>query len=352
MKRIGKAAAWALAVVFLFSLAACKQAPQQEKYSASFFDSFDTVITVYGYAESEEAFNEFLAKVHTRFYELHRIFNAYEEYEDLNNLYSINEAAGKTPLSVPKELRALLNRSLEMYRETDGRVNIALGAVLRLWEQSRAAAIAAPDKASLPDEKALRMAGEHTDIGNLQIDDQAGTVYLADPLMSLDVGAVAKGYACQLVRQEMEAAGYTDFVISAGGNVAAVGNQGDGATPWSVGIQNPDTQMTANLVDTVLVHTAAVVTAGSYQRYFTVKGVRYNHIIDPATLYPATYFDSVTVICEDSFLADFLSTTLFILSPEAGRALVARMDGVEAFWVETDGSVFYSEGYPAFSETY
>mgnify|MGYP002115687551 CR=1 FL=1 len=137
--------------------------------------------------------------------------------------------------------------------------------------------------------------GRHTDLDKVIIDEQTGTVYIEDALLRLDVGAIAKGYACQLVKQELTEAGFESFVISAGGNVCTAGEPAEeGQTAWLVGIQNPDTQAAAEIVDTLEVRDKSVVTAGGYQRYYTVNGERYHHIIDKDTYMPANYYESVT----------------------------------------------------------
>ncbi len=351
-KTLLKVASLAMAILLSVSLCGCGSTSKIQKYSSSFFDCFDTVITVYGYADNQAAFNEFTALVHERFVLLHEQFDAYHEYEGINNVYTVNKKAGVEPVKVSAELFDLIKRSKELYTQTGGKVNIALGAVLDVWSTYRELATKAPDNAVLPDTKELGMAAQHIDINQIVLDEQAQTVYLTDPYMSLDVGAVAKGYVCEVVKNYLTAKKYDSFVISAGGNVVTVGQDIGQGSDWSIGIQNPDTQTAGDVIDTVFAANKAVVTAGSYQRYFTVNGVRYNHIIDPATLMPAAHFDSVTVICDDSMLADYMATTLFILPAEQAMALAEKTQGLEAVWVDTQGAITYTSGYPDYSKTY
>lgn len=343
-----------LAVVMMLLLTGCGCAGRSslQKYSGSFFDCFDTVITVYGYAENKSEFDAFSAAVHEQFLELHEQFDAYHAYEGVNNVYTINQKAGIEPVKVGAELFDLIKRSKELYGQTGGKVNVALGAVLDVWRRYRDLATKDPNNAVLPDIKELSMAAQHIDINAVELNEQEQTVYLTDRHMSLDLGAVAKGYACQIVKDTLVSQQYDSFVISAGGNVVTAGLDTAQESDWGVGIQNPDLQTAGDIVDTVFVSGQSVVTAGSYQRYFTVDGVRYHHIIDPATLMPASHFESVTVICEDSMLADYMATTLFILPAQQAMALAENTPELEAVWIDRTGAVTYTSGYPDYSKTY
>ena len=347
-----KAIAVVLAGCFVLTIYGCGKHIEKRKYSSSFFDCFDTVITVYGYAVDQSSFNEMVALVHDNFLELHEQFDAYHEYENIVNVYMINQNAGGDPLLVSTELYELIKQSKQLYMQTGGKVNVAMGSVLQVWETYREMATKNPDGATVPDSKILNMAAQHMDINNIVLDDQTQSILLTDPYMSLNVGAVAKGYACEIVKDRMINAGYDSFVISAGGNVVTVGHDIAREAAWGVGIQNPDMQTADEIIDTILASDKAVVTAGSYQRYFTVDGKRYHHIIDPASLMPASNFDSVTVICDDSLLADFMATTLFILPPGQAMALAESMNGLEAIWVNTEGEISYTSGYADYSKTY
>ena len=168
------------------------------------------------------------------------------------------------------------------------------------------------------------------------LDEEACTVFFADPALKLDVGAVAKGYAVEQVCRNAPAG----LLVSVGGNVCGTGPKPDGSS-WVVGLQDPDGN--GNL-HTVYVEQQAVVTSGDYQRYYTVNGVQYHHIIDPATLMPGTKWRAVSILCADSGVGDVLSTALFLLDREAGQALLDQFDA-EAMWLDGDGNEYFSPGF-------
>jgi thiamine biosynthesis lipoprotein len=193
----------------------------------------------------------------------------------------------------------------------------------------------------------LTEAAKHTDIECLVIDEENSTVTITDPAMTLDVGAIAKGYAVEMVARSLEERGITGYVINVGGNVRTVGAKGDG-TPWVAGIENPDTDAEEPYVAYLNLTGESVVTSGSYQRYYLVNGKRFHHIIDAETLMPAEGFLSVSVVCKHSGQGDALSTALFCMTLEEGLALVESLPDAEAFWVLPDGTTKQSQGFSAY----
>ena len=331
------------AVVLCALLCGCAAAPAgeeggQKRYEASFLTLFDTVTTMVGYADSQETFTAQAQQIHDELLEYHQLYDIYNDYDGMNNLKTVNDNAGIAPVEVDARILDMLEFSRELYEETGGRVNVAMGGVLSLWHDAREAGIEDPANAYLPDQDALEKAARHADWSNVVIDEEAGTVYLADPDMSLDVGAIAKGYAVERVCETAPAG----MLISVGGNVRATGPKPDGS-PWVVGIENPDG---GDFLHTLYVEDSSVVTSGDYQRYYLVDGQRYHHIIDPDTLYPATRWRSVSILCADSGLADGLSTALFTLSQEDGQKLLDAFDA-EALWMTQDGELLYSPGFQA-----
>lgn len=307
-------------------------------YETTYLTFFDTVTTLKGSAESPEAFDETAARVEEQLEHYHRLFDIYHNYEDLANLKTINDNAGLSPVTVDPEIIALLNDCLRYHDLTSGKTNIAMGSVLSLWHEAREASISGPEKAYLPDAAALNKAARHTDIRCLVIDEDACTVYLSDPDARLDVGAVAKGWASQRIAEELP----PGFLLTVGGNVCATGPKAEG-NPWVIGIRDPRGNADSYLY-TLPVEIGSVVTSGDYQRFFEVNGQIYHHIIDPETGMPGNLWRSVTVVCGDSGLADALSTALFLLPLEEGKALAGQC-GADVLWVDPTGTEFMTSGF-------
>ncbi len=324
-------------------------APVQERFSMSFFDTFDTLITILAYAPDEQTFKAATDAAHAYFQRLHKLYDGYNAYDGINNLYTLNQEAAKGPVKVEPELMNLLLFCRERQPLTQGACNIAMGAVLEIWHDYREAGIADIEHAQLPPMAELQAAAQHTDMADLLLDPERGTVQYADPLLKLDLGAVAKGYAAELVAQQLLASATPSFAINAGGNVRLGNPPLDGRrNAWGIGIQNPRGNVfsapTEDNVETFFAANLSLVSSGDYQRYYLVSGQRYHHLIDPATLMPGAHYQAVTVLTEDSGMADLLSTAAFLLPLEQSRALVASLEGVEALWVLPDGTVEMSEG--------
>ncbi len=343
MKRKHHAVILLLAVILLMGAAALQQNnTQPTRYEVRFFDSFDTITTITGYAKSQEEFEEQTKLLQEKLRHYHQLFDIYHTYEGMNNLKSINDAAGKSPLSVDQDIIELLKLGIEMHQKTNGAVNIAYGSVLSLWHEYREQGTADPEHAKVPPEALIQEKAAHTDISKVVIRD--GTVFLEDGEMSLDVGSIGKGYAVQKISEYARELGMDHLLISVGGNVSAVGAKADN-TPWRVGIENPDLESAEPYIGTVKLADQTIVTSGDYQRFYVADGKRYCHIIDPETGMPPEYVPSVSVLTENSGMADAWSTALFNMEIETGLELVETLPETEALWVMKDGGVRSSSGF-------
>ncbi len=328
---------------------ACEQEQNKlEKFSAYSFDYFDTVTTVSGYAESKEAFDAVANEVLKELETYHRLFTIYHRFEGLENLCTINELVEgqHRTVTVDRRIIDMLLYAKQMHELTDGKINIAMGSVLSIWHEYRTVGMSDPASAQLPPMDELQVAAQHTDINNLIINEQNCTVTITDPEMKLDVGAIAKGYAVEMVAQGLEAKGVTGYVLNVGGNVRTVGTKADGQ-PWTVGLENPMDEGEDYLCYLGLAG-KSLVTSGSYQRYYLVDGKRYHHIIHPDTLMPAEGFVSVSVLTSHSGSADALSTALFCMTLEQGMALVNSLPDTEVQWVLPDGTCRTTQGWEAY----
>lgn len=321
------------------------KAQEQKRYEARFIDVFDTVTTIIGYDTSEAFFSEKAQYIHDTLMEYHQFFDIYKTYPGINNLKTVNDKAGIEPVKVDERIVTFIEFCKEMDTQTGGLVNISMGSVLKLWHDARENCIEHPENAKLPDMQALKSAEQFTDFSKVFVDAEASTIYISDANMRLDVGAIAKGYALEQVCQSLP----DGLLISVGGNVFATGPKTTDVSSWVVGIQDPDEENGAN-VHTLSILRGAVVTSGDYQRYYTVNGERYHHIIDPETLMPAKHWRCVTVICPDSGIADALSTALFLMPKEDGEKLL-EVYGAEALWIDAEGNEFYSEGFEDYLRT-
>ncbi len=317
---------------------------EKKQYNATFLTLFDTVTTVVGKAEDEESFRATSQAIHDALLEYHQLFDIYNTYEGINNLKVVNDNAGIAPVEVDERILSLLRDCIAYHELTGGMVNPAMGSVLQLWHVARNDGINDPANAYLPKEDKLIQAAQHMDFSAVILDEAASTVFISDPNVRLDVGAVAKGWSVQRVAETAP----SGLLISVGGNICATGPKDASGTPWVVGIQDPNGG--DSYLHTLTVTKGSVVTSGDYQRAYVVDGELYHHIIDPRTCYPSTYWRSVTIICEDSGLADALSTALFLLPLEEGQSLLEQT-GAHAMWVDRNGENFYSSGFEDYIRT-
>lgn len=341
----------------LILLTGCQKEDERvyDKFTYHFFGTFDTVVYTVMYAESEEKADEFNSYIEKRFNELHKEFNKYNSYDGLNNVKTINDNAGIEPVEVSDELFNLIKDSIKYNEEFSNKTDISFGSVLKIWSdyrdfnETRDHDEEYREDELLPSIEELQEADKYTGMENIELDESKNTVYINNPNTQIDVGATAKGYAVELICEELREMGLDSLLVSAGGNVKSVGYPLDGIRgAWGVGIQNPDilyaSENQSNLVETIFVKDQSVVTSGDYQRFFFVGDKAYHHLIDRDSLFPGDYFRAVTVVHENSAIADFLSTSVFLTPYEEGLELIESIDGAEALWINKDGSIVVTDG--------
>ena len=327
--------------------------PQKVRYTTGkIYGYFDTVTTIDGYATSVDEFDKVVQEVLAELDEYHKLYDIYNSYEGISNIRTINKLydGEHKVVTVDKKIIDMLLYAKEMYNKTNGKMNIAMGSVLSIWHDYRESADKNYGFGELPPMEALQEAAKHTDINNLIIDEENCTVYLADPNMTLDVGAIAKGYAVEMIAQMLEEKGITAYVLNVGGNVRTIGKRYDGKN-WLAGIEDP-IEYGEGYIAYLGLSGEAIVTSGSYQRYYIANGKEYHHIIDGETLMPATYFVGVSIVCKNSADGDGLSTALFCMPLEEGMALVESLEGVEVMWTLPDGTRYKSSGFSYYEDQF
>ena len=297
-----------------------------EEASEEFF-AMDTKMTVKVYGEGAP---EAAREAKERLQGLDALWSATSEGSDVARL---NSGAGEAVALAPETMR-LLRMSEEVREETKGALDVTLLPLLKLWGFSGGVH-------RVPTAEEIEAARALTGAGKLKLDEAAGTARL-EKGSSVELGAVAKGYAGELVAAELKSRGVRSALLDLGGNIEAVGMREDG-TPWRVGLRNP---FGGALLGTVEVADAAVVTSAIDQRFFTDEaGNRYWHILDPATGAPAASgLASATVIAKSGGRADALSTALFVMGAERAAAFWRERQDFEMVLVGMDGHVWITEG--------
>jgi len=270
-----------------------------------------------------------------------------KEIERLENLLSVNipssdvslvnRALGEYPVKVSEETGFLLKRALEWSERTGGAFDPTVGKIVKLWGMGT-------ESAAVPDPEKLKEAVGMTDFRKVNIVHRGNATFVQTAKgQRIDLGGIAKGYVTDKVRLLLKNEGIQSALIDLGGNIAVFGSSPKPGK-WKLGLQHPFMPR-GEYFGIAEVSDVSVVTSGAYERYFESCGVRYHHIFDPATGYPArSDLASVTIISEDSTDADALSTALFVMGLERGISLLRKLKNIEAVLVakETEGTIVYA----------
>lgn len=252
-----------------------------------------------------------------------------------SNLSQVNQAAGIAPVAVPDEMILVLQKALDIAEATGGAFDPTIGPLVKLWGIGS-------DNSQVPSQEAIHKAMALVGYRLVEIDPQLGTVYLPKQGMALDLGGIAKGYAADQLVVMAQEAGVERAIIDLGGNIYAYGTKADGST-WRVGVKDPASPAGTPAL-ALAVKNRSVVTSGMYERFFEQEGIRYHHILNPATGFPVwNDIQSVTIVSESSLLADALSTSVFVLGREKGLQLLESQDA-EGVIIGEDNLVYPTSG--------
>ncbi len=259
-----------------------------------------------------------------------RVDDLMSTYKPMSNLSRINAASGIAPVPADPEVIENIEDASYVSRLTGGAFDVTVGPLVNAWEiGSKDAHIPSPGTIK----RALSLVGRQ----NIVVDRKAGTVFLKKRGASIDLGAIAKGYASDRAVAALLEDGIKGGIVACAGDIKTFGTKPDGS-PWTVGIQNPRGPEGAVVAKLPLTDTA-ISTSGDYERFFIKDGKRYCHIMDPHTGYPASGLMSVTVLAKDSWLADSMGTALFVLGPKKAYALALKHPELEVLMITDSGKV-------------
>ena len=284
-------------------------------------------ITVVGHDETWA--NEMIALA---VQEIKRIEKLLTTFSDSSETNRVNQAAGLAPVKVSAETFQLIQRSIRISAITQGAFDISYGSVDKsLWNFDAG-------MTRLPDEKTARRMVRLINYRNIILDEKEGTVYLKEKGMRIGFGGIGKGYAAEMAKQVLKAAGVRSGIVNASGDLTCWGTQPDGQ-PWTIGIVNP------NLKDKIFSYLSvtgmAVATSGNYEKFILINGKKYSHTINPRTGLPVSGIKSVTIITPNAEIADAMATPVTIMGVKAGLDMINQVKDIEAIVID-DNDIIYT----------
>jgi thiamine biosynthesis lipoprotein len=273
--------------------------------------------------------------VDAAFDEVSRLEQIMSNFIPTSELSRINQHAGEAPVSVSRELFWVIQRSLFFSELSEGAFDISFASVGKLWNFRTGI---------LPTPEAVRAQLPFVNYRKIQLDEEKSTVFLPYAQMEIGLGGIGKGYAMDRAMAVLMDHGIRNAMVMAGGDTLIKGKKGN--EPWKVGLRDPDKEN--GILAVLPLEDQAISTSGDYERFFIKDGVRYHHILDPKTGYPAKSCRSVTILAQDATTSDALTKPVFILGPKKGLAFIARFQGVEAIIMDDRGKIFLSPGLAAY----
>ncbi|PRX27435.1 thiamine biosynthesis lipoprotein [Orenia metallireducens] len=250
-----------------------------------------------------------------------------------SEINQVNNLAGQKGFQASDDTYLVIDKALNYAKLSQGSFDPSIGPVVKLWGIGS-------EKQRVPSKEELAAKLKLVDYRQIQLNPDNKSISLTTEGMILDVGGIAKGYAADKVIEFLKSQGVKSAYVSLGGNVSVLGTKPDGSN-WKVGIQDPKAKSRGEVVGVVSLKDKTVVTSGNYERYFIEDGVRYHHILNPKTGYPAKNgVISATIIAESSFDADALSTAVYILGIKHGLELVNQLDGIEAILITEENQIY------------
>ena len=266
---------------------------------------------------------------------MENLLSVEKEGSDLDRLA---KAAGKEWVEIAPETEEVLRQAKEYYTLSQGHFDVTAGPLIDLWGIHNG-------EGHYPTQEELAEVLPLISSDDLLVEE--GRAYLAREGMKANLGAIAKGYIADKVKELMVEQGVERAVLDLGRNVLLIGGKSADAG-FLIGVQDPS-QEQGNYLATLQVSGKSIVTSGTYERYFTYDGKQYHHILDPFTGFPADNgLTSVTILSDSSVQGDALSTTCLLLGLEDGLALVENLEGVEALFITGDGTMTRSSGFAGY----
>ncbi|WP_432419470.1 FAD:protein FMN transferase [Flavobacterium limnophilum] len=266
--------------------------------------------------------------------EVKRVEYLISDWIPTTQISQVNKNAGIKPVKVDKEVFDLVSRAIKVSQITSGAFDISYASMDRIWKFDGS-------MKAMPTEEAIKKSVSKIGYKNIILDPKEQTIFLKNEGMKLGLGGIGQGYIADKVKELLFSKGCVSGIVNVSGDINAWGKQPDDK-PWTVGIVNPLNKN--KIFATFPLENSAVETSGSYEKFVVFNGIRYSHIIDPRTGYPAQGVVSVSVFAKQTEIADALATGIFVLGIEVGIDLVNQLKGIECIIVDDKGKIHSSKG--------
>lgn len=294
----------------------------------------NTLLSIRLFSSDAELAQKALDEAFAEFHRIEILADSFaEEKPESSDVCRINKNAGIKPVKVSEDTLTMLEKSLAMSELSAGAFDITVGVLRDLWGFGQR-------ECRIPADEELENGLAFVGYKQIVVDRVQKSVFLPQQGMKIDLGGIAKGYAIDRAVEKLQQMGIESAIINAGGSIYALGGRPDGE-PWCIGIQDPRDEK--NLIALLKIKDRAVVSSGDYERYFIENGVRYHHILDPATGKPARKLISSTVVAQSATDADLLSTALFVLGTDSGLELIENFPGSSTVFIDSRGEISLSE---------
>ncbi len=266
--------------------------------------------------------------------ETSRIENLVSDWKPDTQISHVNQNAGIKPIQVDDEIFQLVQRAIKVSKLTDGAFDISYASMDKIWKFDGS-------MKEMPTPEAIKKSVEKIGYQKIIMNEKEKTIFLKDKGMKLGLGGIAQGFIADKIKTLLVSMGCASGIANVSGDISAWGKQPDGS-PWTVGIVNP--MNTEKVFATFPLVDSAVETSGTYERYVTFNGIRYSHIINPKTGYPAQGIVSVTTFAKQTEMADVLAKGVFLFGVEAGLNFINQLKGIECIIVDDKGKIHTSKG--------
>ncbi len=328
-----KAVRLLIILLYIFLLVGCSDQQEEAGEKAYINDSeflLDTIVTIKIYGHNDASI------IQEAFDRIRRLENILSVHIEGSDLWRLKENAGKRRISVSKDTITLLEHSLKVSEMSGGLFDVTSGPLINLWDID-------PPEGHYPTNKEREEAISLINYKDIEIHKDNNRVYLKRLGMEANLGAIAKGYIADKVKEFLIKEGIESAIINLGGNVLLIGGKPDGSD-FSIGVQDPDS-LRGEYLGLLNVSDKSVVSSGTYERYFIYKEKAYHHILNPFTGFPQeNELKGVCVVSDSSTDGDAFSTTMFLMGKDEGMKMIENMEGMEIIFITRDNELYFSSG--------